>query len=153
MSPVAGTSNRAALGAIGAFMVVALWELAARLVWNDTQVLPSPTQAIAAAWGQLSALELAQHVGWSLWRILAGFALGAGAGIALGVAAGWYAGAEAQVDGPFFKGWVGPGRRLPVRPPGWVYWGGPGAAPGVSASQPRGRDFRWVGLQWGVERR
>lgn len=92
MSIVAGASQRAILGAIGAFTVIALWELSARLLWNDAQVLPSPTQAVAAAWAQLSAAELAQHVGWSLWRILAGFALGAVAGIALGVAAGWYGG-------------------------------------------------------------
>jgi ABC-type nitrate/sulfonate/bicarbonate transport system permease component len=84
--------GRTALGAIGALGVVVLWELAARLVWKDADVLPSPTQAIAAAWRQLSAIELAQHIGWSLWRIVAGFALGAAAGVALGVAAGWYAG-------------------------------------------------------------
>jgi ABC-type nitrate/sulfonate/bicarbonate transport system permease component len=78
------------LGAIGAMSVLVLWEASAQLVWRDAQVLPAPTQAIAAAWQYLSAGELAQHVGWSLWRILAGFALGALAGIALGVASGWY---------------------------------------------------------------
>ncbi len=82
--------SRPVLGAIGAFAVVALWEGSARLVWSDAQVLPAPTQAIAAAWQHLGAAELAQHVGWSLWRILAGFALGAIAGVALGVASGWY---------------------------------------------------------------
>ncbi len=82
--------SRPVLGAIGAFTVIALWEGSARLVWSDAQVLPAPTQAIAAAWQHLSAAELAQHVGWSLWRILAGFALGALAGVALGVASGWY---------------------------------------------------------------
>ena len=79
------------LGFIGAFAVLAMWEASARLWWADADVLPAPTQAIAAAWKQLTAAELAQHVGWSLWRILAGFALGAIAGVALGVACGWYA--------------------------------------------------------------
>jgi ABC-type nitrate/sulfonate/bicarbonate transport system permease component len=83
---------RALLGATGALALLVLWELAARLVWRDAQVLPAPTQSIEAAWRHLTALELAQHVGWSLWRIVAGFALGAMAGVVLGVTSGWYAG-------------------------------------------------------------
>lgn len=75
---------------IGALAFLALWELAARLVWRDAQVLPAPTQALAAAWQHLTARELAGHVGASLARILIGFVLAAVAGIALGVAAGWY---------------------------------------------------------------
>lgn len=75
---------------LGALAFLALWELAARLVWRDPQVLPAPTQALAAAWRHLTARELAVHVGTSLARILIGFALAAIAGIALGVAAGWY---------------------------------------------------------------
>jgi ABC-type nitrate/sulfonate/bicarbonate transport system permease component len=77
-------------GLAGALLFLALWELAARLIWHDPQVLPAPTQAIAAAWRHLSAAELAAHVGVSLARIVIGFALAAAAGIALGVAAGWY---------------------------------------------------------------
>jgi ABC-type nitrate/sulfonate/bicarbonate transport system permease component len=87
-----GRLSRPVLGAIGAVALVLLWEASARLVWRDAQVLPAPTQAIEAAWRHLTAAELAQHIGWSLWRIVAGFALGALAGVVLGVAAGWYAG-------------------------------------------------------------
>src|SRR5206468_740837 len=82
--------SRHTLGLIGAIAILAAWEISARLFF-DPQVLPAPTQAIAAAWNNLTAAELAQHVGWSLWRIVAGFALGAVSGIALGVASGWYA--------------------------------------------------------------
>ena len=88
---VSASVQRPLLGALGALAVIVLWELSARLLWNDAQVLPSPTQASAAAWGQLRAGVLAQQVGWSLGRIAAGFALGAIAGVALGVASGWYA--------------------------------------------------------------
>ena len=42
--------SRPLLGAIGALGLLVLWELAARLVWRDAQVLPAPTQAIEAAW-------------------------------------------------------------------------------------------------------
>ena len=46
MSMSAGsTVARHGLGAIGAFAFLALWELAARWVWRDVQVLPAPTQA------------------------------------------------------------------------------------------------------------
>lgn len=83
---------RGLMGVIGAASVLVLWELAARFIWRDAQVLPAPTQALAAAWTHLTFAELAEHVGASLWRIVAGFALAAAAGIALGVATGWYRG-------------------------------------------------------------
>lgn len=86
------TGSRTIIGTIGALSVLVLWELAARFVWRDAQVLPAPTQALAAAWTHLTLAELAEHVGASVWRIVAGFALAALAGIGLGVAAGWYRG-------------------------------------------------------------
>ncbi|HEY1325770.1 MAG TPA: ABC transporter permease [Casimicrobiaceae bacterium] len=82
--------HRYGLGTLGALAFLAAWELAARLWWRDAQVLPSPTQAIAAAAHYMTASELAMHVGVSLSRIVLGFALGAAAGIALGIASGWY---------------------------------------------------------------
>lgn len=86
------SGSRHALGIVGALGVVAAWELAARLSDAGSSALPAPSQAIASAWRFLSAAELAAHVSWSLWRIVAGFALAAVAGVALGVACGWYGG-------------------------------------------------------------
>jgi ABC-type nitrate/sulfonate/bicarbonate transport system permease component len=77
-------------GAIGVVGFLLAWELAARLGWRDSAIMPSPSQALAAAFANVPPRVLAEHVAISLWRILAGFALGAGAGIALGIAAGWY---------------------------------------------------------------
>jgi ABC-type nitrate/sulfonate/bicarbonate transport system permease component len=85
------TLSRRTLGIVGAAGVLVAWELAARFLWRDAQVLPAPTQAIAAAAGMLTLQELATHIGASLGRILAGFALGAAAGTLLGIATGWYA--------------------------------------------------------------
>ena len=82
--------TRHGLGLAGALLFLLAWELAARLVWRDPQVLPAPTQAIASAVKHLTGFELAAHVGISLARIVIGFAFAAAAGIALGVAAGWY---------------------------------------------------------------
>ena len=83
--------SRHILGVVGALGVVAAWELGARVSGAGSSALPAPTQAIASAWRFLSVGDLAEHVGWSLWRIAAGFALAAVAGVALGVASGWYA--------------------------------------------------------------
>ena len=91
MAPASGSSfARHGLGVIGTLALLALWELAARLVWRDVQVLPAPTQAIAIAWKHLTLVELAGHIGISLLRIGVGFAMAAALGIALGVAGGWY---------------------------------------------------------------
>lgn len=76
-------------GWLGACLFLLLWELAARLVWQDPQVLPAPTQAMSAAGRHLTVAELAGHIGTSLGRIVIGFAFAAVAGITLGVAAGW----------------------------------------------------------------
>jgi ABC-type nitrate/sulfonate/bicarbonate transport system permease component len=81
---------RNTLGLAGAVLLLALWELAARFLWRDPQVMPAPTQAIASAIRHLTAGELAAHVGTSMLRIVVGFAIAALAGIALGIAGGWY---------------------------------------------------------------
>lgn len=88
--PFAFWRSRSALGVLGAVLVLALWEVAARALFRDAQVLPAPTQAIGAAFAQLTLAELGLHIGASLWRIVAGFTLGAVAGCALGIASGWY---------------------------------------------------------------
>jgi ABC-type nitrate/sulfonate/bicarbonate transport system permease component len=82
--------ERHSLGLVGAVALLLAWELAARWLWRDAQVLPAPTQALAAALRHLTLPELARHVAISLGRIGSGFALGAAAGITLGVTAGWY---------------------------------------------------------------
>ena len=101
------------LGIEAAATVLVAWELAARFLWRDAQVLPAPTQAIAAAVTVLTPAELALHVGASLWRILAGFALGAIAGVGLGVATGWYP-ALARLVRPFVE------ILRPIPPLAWI---------------------------------
>jgi ABC-type nitrate/sulfonate/bicarbonate transport system permease component len=109
---VARYSN-AALGTLGALLVLVAWELCARFVWKDAQVLPAPSQAIADAYRHLTLGELAQDVGWSLWRIIAGFAIGAAAGVALGVACGWYRGL-ARIARPIIE------LLRPIPPLAWI---------------------------------
>ena len=79
-------------GAVGVAVLLLAWEVAARGIWRDPQVLPSPTQCLVAAWTHLTLNELVAHIMASLGRIGSGFALAAIAGIALGIATGWYEG-------------------------------------------------------------
>jgi ABC-type nitrate/sulfonate/bicarbonate transport system permease component len=100
-------------GALGVAMFFLIWEVAARAVWHDPAVLPAPSQALMQAWSVLTLPELLGHVGISLWRIVAGFAIAAVIGIALGVACGWFR----------TLGWVlGPLVELlrPIPPLAWI---------------------------------
>jgi ABC-type nitrate/sulfonate/bicarbonate transport system permease component len=83
-------SNDFALGAIGTLAVIALWEAAVRTGVIDPAVFPSPSLAIAAAAERLTARQLGENLSWSLARVFSGFALGALAGVVVGVLAGWY---------------------------------------------------------------
>jgi ABC-type nitrate/sulfonate/bicarbonate transport system permease component len=76
-------------GAVGVSMFLAVWEVAARLVWRDPEVLPAPSQALVASLTLLTAGQLMGHVGASLFRIAIGFAIAAMTGIALGILVGW----------------------------------------------------------------
>jgi ABC-type nitrate/sulfonate/bicarbonate transport system permease component len=78
-------------GAVGVVLFLAIWELAARLVWRDPQVLPSPSQALIVSYALLTPGQVAEHVAVSLGRILAGFGLATVAGVLLGIACGWSA--------------------------------------------------------------
>lgn len=88
----AGTlrSNDLALGIIGTLAVILLWETAVRTGLIDPAVFPSPSLAIAAAAERLTARQLGENLSWSLARVFSGFALGALAGVVVGVLAGWY---------------------------------------------------------------
>ena len=80
------------LGLIGAVSAIALWEICARTGVIDPAIFPSPSLAINAAAERLTAETLADSLFWSLLRVFSGFLLGALAGAAVGIAAGWYRG-------------------------------------------------------------
>ncbi|MDB5928326.1 MAG: sulfonate transporter, partial [Polaromonas sp.] len=80
-------------------LVLLAWWLAARYEWAPPQVLPSP-QTVAATLAEVFASgELWINVKISLWRVLAGFGVGAVLGLALGAAMGL---------SPLFKDYVYP---------------------------------------------
>lgn len=100
-------------GWFGIAFFLALWEAAARFSWRDPSIMPAPSQAIMAAIAHLPPRELVEHVAWSLWRVIAGFGIGAGAAIALGIAAGWYR-PVALVARPFIE------ILRPIPPLAWI---------------------------------
>ena len=80
------------LGVLGVVIILALWEIAARSGIANPAVFPAPSAALGEAMRRLSLADVAHHVTISLGRILAGFTLGAVAGVAIAVAAVWYRG-------------------------------------------------------------
>ncbi len=100
-------------GTIGVVFFLGLWELAARFGWQNPAIMPAPSQAIWVALATIPPLTLAEHVAISLWRIFAGFALGAFAGVALGIGAGWYR-PVALISRPFVE------ILRPIPPLAWI---------------------------------
>src|SRR5262245_54015284 len=76
------------LGGVALALLVLGWEAVARLGWVPALFLPAPTAVLAEAGRMARSGELWQHVGASLGRVAAGFALGAIAGTALGILLG-----------------------------------------------------------------
>ncbi|WP_322106572.1 ABC transporter permease subunit [Paraburkholderia sp. J41] len=83
--------------AIPALLVVT-WEAAARVGWIGPQVLPAPSAVVATAWNLAANGDLFVHLGVSLLRAVAGFAVGGSIGLALGVLCGFSRLAQALLD-------------------------------------------------------
>ncbi|MES2257564.1 MAG: aliphatic sulfonate ABC transporter permease SsuC [Pseudomonadota bacterium] len=74
------------------------WEASARLGWLSSRILPEPLAVARAFWTLAASGELWLHLSTSLWRALSGFAIGAGAGLALGLLTGSFRRAETLLD-------------------------------------------------------
>jgi len=69
-------------------LVLVLWWLAVRLRWVEPYQLPPPRRVLTTLVTLAAGGDLARHIGATVARLLAGFALGALPGVVLGVAAG-----------------------------------------------------------------
>lgn len=67
---------------------LALWQVAADAGWLDTRYVPSPASILLAGWAMALSGELWAHTGATLWRLAAGFVLGAVPGILIGMLMG-----------------------------------------------------------------
>jgi sulfonate transport system permease protein len=80
------------------FALLAGWELAARAGWLSSRILPEPLAVLQAFITLAASGELWDHLRTSLWRAASGFAVGAGAGLALGLLTGSWRRAETLLD-------------------------------------------------------
>jgi sulfonate transport system permease protein len=78
--------------------LIVCWECAARVGWLSTRILPEPWTVATAFWSLAESGELFQHLRTSLWRATSGFAIGAGAGLLLGLLTGSVRHAETLLD-------------------------------------------------------
>lgn len=69
-------------------LLLLLWCCATSLGWAPEQILASPARVLDAARELVDSGELQQHLSLSLYRLLAGFAIGCVAGIAFGLLLG-----------------------------------------------------------------
>jgi len=81
-------------------VLVVLWEAASHAGLIRVQVLPPPSSVFQTAWEMIASGELFRHLGASLARAAAGFAVGGALGFAFGVLTGFSRLAHALFDRP-----------------------------------------------------
>lgn len=92
-----------ACAAIGLFLILWYWGTAATKLG---MMIPGPLEVLGAIgrglFGKVGRHSIIAHVGYSMMRVMIGFAVGSIAGVALGLLMGWYGIAEA-VFNPLFR--------------------------------------------------
>jgi len=83
-------------------VVLLAWQIAATRGWLAPQILPTPATVVATLVDLAAGGDITTNLAISLWRIVSGFAIGAGAGVVLGVALGVSPRLE-QFLGPSFR--------------------------------------------------
>ncbi|WP_265942846.1 aliphatic sulfonate ABC transporter permease SsuC [Dechloromonas sp. A34] len=78
--------------------ILVAWEIAARLGWLSSRILPEPFAVLKAGLALSASGELWQHVRVSSWRALTGFAIGGGLGLLLGLLTGSFRQVEIALD-------------------------------------------------------
>ncbi|MET0858862.1 MAG: aliphatic sulfonate ABC transporter permease SsuC [Telluria sp.] len=78
--------------------LIVTWEVASRAGWLSSRILPEPWAVARAFWTLAESGELWLHLRTSLWRAVCGFAIGAGAGLLLGLLTGSVRRAETLLD-------------------------------------------------------
>lgn len=82
-------------------LIVAAWEVASRMGWLSTRVLPEPWAVLMAFWTLLASGELGEHVAVSTGRAFAGLAIGGSLGLLFGLLTGSFRRAETLLDTTF----------------------------------------------------
>jgi sulfonate transport system permease protein len=86
------------LGFFLPIIIALLWEAAVRFGFAEGRLVPPPSRILATLEELAATGELATHVWATLWRVLAGFFIGAAAGILAGALSGASEAARRLVD-------------------------------------------------------
>jgi len=78
--------------------ILVVWELPALFGWLSTRILPEPLAVLKAGWTLALSGELWTHIRVSAGRALAGFAIGGGLGLLLGLLTGSFRKVEIALD-------------------------------------------------------
>lgn len=105
-NPAAARSNRRrasllraiALGSALPVLVLAIWQLAGNLGWIDAFFLPTPAAIFESLWNLIASGKMATHLGISIGRAAAGFALGGSLGLIFGLLTGFSRKSEIFLD-------------------------------------------------------
>lgn len=89
---------RPALGLLLPIGLALVWEGAVALGLSNGRLLPPPSRVFATLADLARSGELMRHVAATLWRVVAGFALGVAAGTLLGAIAGYWSLARRILD-------------------------------------------------------
>lgn len=84
-----GAWHSAALGVVLPLSLALIWEFIVWSGWAEGRLVPPPSRIAETLWSLAQAGELLVHIGATLRRVGAGFALGASAGILAGACAGY----------------------------------------------------------------
>ena len=76
------------IGAIFPILIICVWEILVKIDVLPKQSIAAPSQAFIEFWELLSTEYLWRNIGYSIYRLFAGFILGSMAGIILG----WFVG-------------------------------------------------------------
>lgn len=87
-----------ALGLALPLLVLTVWQIAGQSGWVDTLFLPTPLAILESLAELIRSGELARHFGISIGRAAAGFALGGGLGLLLGLWTGFSRKSEMFLD-------------------------------------------------------
>lgn len=78
--------------------LLVVWEVAARLGYLSSRILPEPLAVLSVAWKLALSGQLWRDLGVSSWRAACGFAVGGGLGLLLGLLTGSLRRAELLLD-------------------------------------------------------
>src|SRR6266851_5325344 len=70
---------------ISPILLLALWEIALALGFGDRRFIPAPSDIAVRFWQLTANGELVRHVGVTLWRVFAGFVIGAVPAVVVGL--------------------------------------------------------------------